>query len=168
LLFLARLTGQWILDLGSGPGRDAAFFRMNGYAPVCIDLSPAMARLCREKNLDALVMDFEHLAFQPGSFNGVWAYTSLLHLPKKSIQPALESIRRVLRPEGAFYIGMGEGEFEGFREDDRFPGHRRFLSLYRDQELRPILERHFTVIHASQTAIDEKKVYLNYLCTARK
>lgn len=48
-LFISNLSGRRILDLGSGPGRDALFFRGKGLSPLCVDISPAMIWRCIEK-----------------------------------------------------------------------------------------------------------------------
>ena len=37
-LFVSNLQGRDILDIGSGPGRDSAFFQERGLNPLCIDM----------------------------------------------------------------------------------------------------------------------------------
>lgn len=38
-----------------------------------------MIELCKEKGLETHIMDLENITFEDGSFDGVWAYTSLGH-----------------------------------------------------------------------------------------
>ena len=83
-----------ILDLGSGPGRDSMFFRSKGYNVVSFDISCGMLRLCKEKELRAIRGDLEDLPFLDNTFHGVWAYTSLLNIPKKRFPHALNEVRR--------------------------------------------------------------------------
>jgi ubiquinone/menaquinone biosynthesis C-methylase UbiE len=75
-----------------------------------------MVALCRERGLTAVEGDLLALPFSDSTFQGVWAYTSLLHIPKQSMPIALKEIRRVLIPDGVFGLGMIEGEGECYRE----------------------------------------------------
>ncbi len=162
-LFIENLNEKYVLDLGSGTGRDALFFKENDLRVVCVDLSKVMAKMCRNKGLDAFVMDVENLGFKDNSFDGVWAYTSLLHMPKRNFSIVLDRICNLLRGDGIFHLGMKEGNFEGWIEDERYNGTKRFYSLYQDKELRVILERSFNILHISRVDLG-KNVYLNYLC----
>ena len=71
-----------LLELGAGTGRDGKFFQDHGLEVTCIDLSPAMVDLCRQKGLTAREMDFSALHFPASSFEAVYALNCLLHLPK--------------------------------------------------------------------------------------
>ncbi len=166
-LFVKNLNGKYILDLGSGIGRDSLFFKDNGARVICVDISKVMAKMCKNKGLDAFVMDIENLGFREGSFDGIWAYTSLLHIPKREFPIILDKIQLLLREKGIFYLGMKEGSFEGWIEDERYGGAKRFYSLYQDDELKTILERGFDVLHRSKIDLG-KNIYLNYLCRRLK
>src|SRR5206468_11002538 len=64
--FLGLLQQQHtrtLLELGAGTGKDGQFFQEHGLEVTCIDLSPAMVDLCRQKGLTAWVMDFGDLHF---------------------------------------------------------------------------------------------------------
>jgi SAM-dependent methyltransferase len=64
--FLDRLPGgARLLEVGAGTGTDSLFFQEHGLDVVAADLSPAMVASCREKGIDARVMDFLHLDFPP-------------------------------------------------------------------------------------------------------
>lgn len=144
-LFLTSLPGKNILDLGSGPGRDSLYFKEQGYSPLCIDISPVMIHLCKEKKLSAQIMDFEQMNFEHNSFDGVWAYTSLLHTPKKNIDSVLKNISLLLKPQGSFFIGMKEGFGEGIISNER---GNRFFANYKKDELENKLTPHFHVVHS--------------------
>ena len=161
--FLESFNGNKILDLGSGPGRDASFFAEEGFNPVCLDISIEMIDLCRKNNLIGVVGDLENLCFNEDSFDAVWAYTSLLHSPKEKLDYNLSQIRRILKDKGVLYLGMKEGNFEGFLESYKYPGAKRFVSLYTDEELSETASQQFEIIHKSKVRL-EKAVFLNYLC----
>ncbi len=152
-----------ILDIGSGTGNQALYFAKRGYDVTCIDLSEKMIERCKEKGLRALLMDYERMEFFPGTFDGVWAYCSLIHSPKKNLPRTLETIKRILRPRGAFFLGMKQGQGEGFRVQDEYPGVKRYFALYENDELQEYFKWVFIVQHASKTEHGEGKVYLNYL-----
>jgi len=166
-LFLDSLNGNKILDLGSGPGRDSLFFKESGFKPVCLDISKEMIKLCREKSLMGVIGDLENLCFKNNSFDGVWAYTSLLHSPKEKLDYNISQIKRILKDDGVFYLGMKEGDFEGFLESDKYPGIKRFFSLYKDEELSEILSQYFETFHKSKVRL-EKATFINYLCRPKK
>ena len=162
-LFIKNLNGKDVLDLGCGPGRDSLFFKNLGLNPFCIDISPVIIKMCKEKGLDAKIGDFENLEFENNSFDGVWAYTSLLHSPKKKFAGIIGKIGVILREKGIFYLGMKEGDFEGWIKDERYSGMPRFIALYKDEELKEILSKKFNIAHNIRVEFDGK-VYLNYLC----
>jgi ubiquinone/menaquinone biosynthesis C-methylase UbiE len=163
--FLGRIPkGGKILDVGSGSGDHAFFFKNNGYDVLCIDISEEMVRLCREKGLNAEVMDFEEMDFAPESFDGVWAYTSLLHTPKANIDKMLVKIKEILRPRGVLMVAMKEGSGERLESDERYPGTKRWMSLFSEEELRNFLQPHFKIEFFSKTKVSEGHVFLNYIC----
>lgn len=162
-LFIENLKGKKILDLGSGAGRDAIFFKERGLNPICVDISPKMIELCRKKGLNAEVMDMEDLKFEEGSFDGIWAYTSLLQIPKSRMVLVLDKIKSLLKREGIFYLGMKEGDFEGLIKSEKYGGMKRFFSLYSDNELRKLISENFDILHSSRVELGDA-TFLNYLC----
>lgn len=162
-LFMQSLPGKRVLDLGSGPGRDALFFREMGLVPLCVDFSKSMITICREKGLVAVLMDIENLGFTNNSFDGVWAYTSLLHIPKQNFTFVLSDIVDILKTGGVLYLGMKEGNFEGELVSEKYPSMKRFFSLYTDEELRKRLKIYFNILYMSKVKLGEA-TFLNYLC----
>ncbi len=165
-LFLSNLQGGNILDLGSGPGRDSYFFEQNGFNPLCFDISLGMIKLCKEKDLNGIIGDLEKLPFEEGSFDGVWAYTSLLHMPKSKLPLVLSDIGRILKPSGVIYIGMKEGKFEGWKKSEKYSGNR-FFSLYQEEELTSLMEESFEIISNSKIRLGEA-TFLNYFGIKRE
>lgn len=70
--FLKRMqqeSRRTLLEIGAGTGRDSLYFQKNGLNVTAIDFSEEMVRLCRNKGLQAQVMDFYRLDFPQGSFD---------------------------------------------------------------------------------------------------
>lgn len=165
--FLKKIPkGSKILDIGSGAGDQSLFFKEKGYDIFCIDISKEMVRLCKGKGLSAEVMDLEDLKFEPHTFDAVWAYTSLLHIPKSHLDSALKKIKEILKPNGIFFLGMKKGESEGFVEKEKYPGAKRWFSLFSDKELRKYLESYFVIEYFSEVK-PYNKTFLNYICRSK-
>jgi len=146
--FLHRLKGERrasLLEIGAGPGRDSLYFQEQGLDVTSTDLSEEMVRLCREKGLNARVMDFSRLDFPDESFDAVFALNCLLHVPKAELDGVLGEIRRVLKPDGLFFYGVyGGEETEGIWELDTYEP-KRFFAMYEDDAIVRIAERQFAV-----------------------
>ena len=163
-LFVDTLQGPNVIDIGSGPGRDSVFLAENNLKPLCFDISLEMIKLCRDKGLETVVGDLEMMPFSESSFDGAWAYTSLLHVPKIIFPSILQGIKRILKPNGLFYLGMKEGDFEGFISRNITPQCKtqRFYSLYKEDELKDILSEDFDILHNSKVVLGDS-TFLNYL-----
>ncbi len=143
-LDLLRQEGkQTLLEIGAGPGHDGRFFQDNGLTVTCADLSPEMVNLCRAKGLEAHVMDFLNLDFPDAHFDAVYALNCLLHVPKPDLPAVLQSIRRVLKPGGLFFMAVYGGiEHEGIWEKD-YHKPKRFFANYLDEQIQAIVAEIF-------------------------
>lgn len=152
-----------VLDIGSGPGRDGLLLKERGLDVVCLDASSAMVELCKQKGLNAVEGDFMNIPFAEASFQGVWAYTSLLHISKKDLDKALNEIKRVLKPGGIFGLGMIEGEQELYRHSSgvHLP---RYFAFYSEKELTDILKKHGFKMIYFESFKPRNHRYLNYVC----
>lgn len=148
--FLRRLRDegcQRLLELGAGTGQDSVFFAGHGLQVVATDLSPKMVACCREKGLDARVMDLLHLDFPAESFDAVYALNCLLHVPNADLPAAGEVIASVLRPGGLFFLGVyghdvaEEGPFE-----DGIHHPPRFFSWRTDEQIQQFARRRFDIV----------------------
>jgi SAM-dependent methyltransferase len=143
IAFLHKEGLDSILEVGAGAGKDSEYFQGEGFSPVCIDLSPEMVKVCRDKGLQAEVMSFDELSFPDQHFDAVWALNCLLHVPKVNLPSVLQEIKRVLKPNGLFYMGVyGGQDSEGIWEGD-FYEPKRFFSFFQDEELREVLSQYF-------------------------
>jgi SAM-dependent methyltransferase len=111
---LARLPAQpLILDLGSGPGHDAALLAQAGATVVALDPAPALLREAQRYGaLAGRLVNAEagHLPFTDAVFDGIWSCAALLHIPHAHIARALEEAFRILRPGGTAFFSMSEGD----------------------------------------------------------
>ena len=111
--FTNRLpVGSRILDCGCGPGMDTERFCQLGYRVTAVDLSERFVLLTRSRAPAASVlrMDMRFLEFPPGSFDGLWASFSLLHIRANEVDQTLAGFKRVLRAGGLLFTAVHRGQ----------------------------------------------------------
>jgi SAM-dependent methyltransferase len=141
---------QSLLEVGAGHGRDSKFFQEHGFQVTCIDLSPEMVKLCRQKGLNAHLMDMINLDFPDASFDAVYSLNSLLHLPRTELPIVLQNIKRVLKTNALFFLGVYGGyDFEGIWEKDSYDP-KRFFSFHSDEGLEQVVTQGFKLLSFKQ------------------
>ena len=118
--FLDRLDGGRVLDLGCGPGVDAAVFARRGFDVVGFDVTPSFLRRARERFVEVTADvaadcqarasfvrgDMRSLPFEADSFDGIWASGSLHHVPREQAPNTAAALQRLLRDGGCAYISV--------------------------------------------------------------
>ncbi len=98
-------------DLGCGPGHVARYLQERGVQVIGVDLSPAMVRCAQRLNpgIEFRQGDMRSLEVEDGSWGGIAAFYSIIHIPRPEVVVVLSEMKRVLRPGGelllAFHIG---------------------------------------------------------------
>lgn len=105
-----------LLELGSGTGRDALYFKENGFDVLASDFSEGMIIKCKEKGLNAVTLDLYDLSDLDNKFDAVFSLNVLLHVPRKDLPKVLLEIAKVLNPGGVFYFGV----YGGFDSEEVF------------------------------------------------
>jgi len=145
---------QNLLELGAGTGRDGKFFQGNGLDVLCTDLSPEMVQLCQAKGLAAQVMDFRAWDLPENSFDAVYAFSSLLHVPKQDIRTVLAQIKSAMRPGALFFYGVYGGyTFEGIWEKDPLEP-KRFYAYYTDDQIQQLAGEFFEIVEFQEILLD--------------
>jgi SAM-dependent methyltransferase len=96
------LTGQRILDLGSGPGYYTTAFRLAGADCIPVDASDEEARLAGDPPEGFVLADAGDLPFEDASVDGAFCSNLLEHTP--NTPDVLREIERVLKPGGWAYV----------------------------------------------------------------
>ena len=158
--FLARLNkGDTILDLGCGVGSASRYLTEQGYTPVGADLSEEMVEECRRRGLAGLVrLNLEALPFLYSSFDGAWAHTSLLHIPKQRLPNAIEGLDRILKLGGALFIALREGTGERYEGQ---LGVERWFAYYQADEFESHIPSRYRIARCSRTE-GQSVTFLNY------
>jgi SAM-dependent methyltransferase len=142
----ARLPiGARVLEIGSGPGRDARELEAAGLSVRRTDITPGFVALMRQEGhpadlLDPLTDDLGDPA-RPGTpYDAVWANASLLHVARTDLPVLLRRLADATVPDGVLRFSVKEGDGEAWSTHGHVAGARHF-TFWREGPLRDALER---------------------------
>lgn len=170
-----RSMGLHLLEIGCGPGLDAAKLLAAGFDVTAFDRIPLIRARENAGKARLLRADLSRgLPFRDGSFDGAVASLSLHYLPWTATRDAFADIRRVLR-SGApllFRVNATDDVAHGAGEGDelepnfyRQPGayHAETKRFFDDATVRAAVEDWFEVRHVEHKTIyryqDPKRVW---------
>ena len=112
--------GAAILDFGCGSGRDTKYFLDQGYRVTATDGS---AELCRLASVFTGI-EVQEMLFQElddiDTYDGIWACSSILHLPKNELFSVIRKMSDALKSTGVIYTSFKYSDFEGVRNGRYF------------------------------------------------
>lgn len=109
---LPRGGGASLLDIGASWGRWSISAALKGYTVTSLDPDiyalRAAKKVARQHGveIDPVCADARFLPFSDDSFDCVFSYSVLQHLPKADVLTTLSEVRRVLKPGGYCLIQM--------------------------------------------------------------
>ena len=123
-----------ILDFGCGSGRDTKYFLEKGYRVTATDGSSELCRLASEfTGIKVKEMLFDELDAM-NQYDGIWACSSILHLPKKELLPVIWKMCEALKDNGIIYTSFKYGDFEGERNG-------RYFTDFTEKTFREVVEK---------------------------
>ncbi|WP_330632291.1 class I SAM-dependent methyltransferase [Halocatena halophila] len=136
--FLDNCDGNRILDVGCGPGWETETFDRRGYDVIGIDLSKSFLASANDRVPGHVArMDMRTPGLSNGSFDGIWACASFLHVPRGDARKTLEAFGRLLDTGTiALAVKLGEGKTVG----DTYENDQRVFTRYTEPELCSLLE----------------------------
>ena len=164
--FLKMVKGKKVLDIGCGNGRDTKYMSEKGFDVTGIDLSSNMLKIAEKFAPKAKFyrMDMRKIGFKDKSFDGLWALSSFMHIPKSQAYQTLEEFRRVLKDDGIMLVSVPEGKGEKFVKKESYEGGKKFFAFYRVGEFKSLLEKAgFEVCEIVKNGAKDK-VWINFLC----
>jgi len=133
--FLSKLkAGAGILDFGCGSGRDTKYFLDKGYVVTAADGSEELCALASEyTGIKVHQMLFQDLS-DVDKYDGIWACSSILHVPKNQLRNVIERMVTALKDDGVIYTSFKYSNFEGERNGRYFTDmtEEAFLNLIDD------------------------------------
>jgi len=166
--FIPHLSPQArILDAGCGVGRDALYFKAQGFDVVALDASIEMVKISSELlGTPTLHCLFQDLLFE-NEFDAIWASASLLHVPYRELRSILEKLHLALKPSGIFYASFKYGNSERIADN-------RFFSDLNEKTILSYLEGIFAPIEIWQVADTRSQnpspnqTWLNVFCKSSR
>ena len=126
--------GAWILEFGCGSGRDTKYFRNRGFQVEAVDGSAEFVRIASEyTGINVRRMLFQDLD-EVECYDGIWACSSILHLPCAELEVVLGKMARALRRRGIVYTSFKYGTEEGERSG-------RYFTNMTEAKMAGLLER---------------------------
>ena len=123
-----------ILDFGCGSGRDTKYFLEKGYQVTATDGSAELCRLASEFiGIKVKEMLFQELDAM-NQYDGIWACSSILHLPKKELLPVIQKMCEALKDNGVIYTSFKYGDFEGERNG-------RYFTDFTEKTFQEVIEK---------------------------
>lgn len=112
--------GSLVLDFGCGSGRDTKYFLEHGMYVEATDGSEELCRIASDyAGIPVKQMLFQELK-ETEKYDGIWACSSILHLPKQELKVVLMKMADALKEQGIIYTSFKYGDFEGERNGRYF------------------------------------------------
>ena len=142
--FAASLPpGARVIEIGSGPGRDARALEAAGLSVRRTDITPAFVKMLREDGFEADVVDPLSGDLSdpagPDKYDGVWTSASLLHVRREDLPDVLERLADATRDGGILHLALKEGDGARFSTHGHVGAPRHF-TYWREEPLRAVLE----------------------------
>jgi len=136
--------GSVICDAGCGPSAHIGrFLADRGLTVIGVDISDRCIELARVFNpgMQFLREDLTGLGFEDETFDGVIAYYSIIHTPKRSVSRIFREFHRVLKPEGSLLVAVKAGAEEGYIHELLGIQTEVYFSAFDEKEIRGYFER---------------------------
>jgi SAM-dependent methyltransferase len=134
---LAELVGKGcVLELGSGPGRDADYLEGRGVRVIRTDGAASFVEMMRSDGHDARQLDLRTDDFG-GPHDAVLADAVLLHLPQRQLEDVLHRLRSAIRDGGLLAFTVKKGTGAGWTTEKL--GRPRYFVYWQEQALRQVL-----------------------------
>ena len=142
---LAKKDKPTILELGCGPGRDAAFMVQKASQYSGIDYSSKLIKVAKDRVPEGtfILGDITTAVF-PQPVDIIIAFASLIHLNEAQIKLVFEKAATSLSAGGIFYISTKEGTGTVIKSDNF--GERTFY-LYSLSDLQKFASEHFETVY---------------------
>jgi len=129
-----------LLEIGSGPGRDADYLESIGARVRRTDVTQAFIDLQAERGrvvdrLDMLTDDFG------GPYDGVLALETFIHVDRGLLDGVLDRVMAALRPGGALLVSVRDGDGEQWQ-----PDNCHLVFWRRDEFAAHLLRAGFTIV----------------------
>ena len=170
---LARLLPKdsCVLDLGCGPGVPITKELVRHFKVVGIDFSSNQIELARKNVRIAEFhrMDMTKMTFPPNSFDGIFSYLAIIHVPREEKASLFSKIHEILKPGGFLLIAIGCDDWVSEPGDD-FMGEPMYWSQFGAEKTKAMIkDTGFEIIQTSKEySIFDGEEEKHYFVLAKK
>jgi 2-polyprenyl-3-methyl-5-hydroxy-6-metoxy-1,4-benzoquinol methylase len=104
VLFLGKVSGKVILDLGCGTGEGSILLRNRGADVVCVDIARYAIDTCHKKGFSGVIAAVHCLPFKNSLFDGILFMDVIEHIPRKLVRQTLREMKTILKSDGRIAI----------------------------------------------------------------
>lgn len=106
------IAGGHILDAGCGSGRDARYFKQQGFNVSAFDASSEMASFASQRlGQPVQTLTFEQLNEQ-NKYDGIWCCASLLHVARQRLPAVFIRLQNAMKHRAVLYLSFKYGDCE--------------------------------------------------------
>ena len=170
--FLRSLDGipdNTILEIGSGPGDDAVFFKETGYNITGSDVSDHFVQVMTDKGVNAIKLNAIDDMI-PGKYSAVLAWRMMVHLSLEDIRTVMGKMYGALNDGGRFICNIfnripGKPSYQEVDFDGPYHmGIERPYFYHTEQEINAIVkEAGFKIKSFHMEGGDDDKKWLVYV-----
>jgi ubiquinone/menaquinone biosynthesis C-methylase UbiE len=157
--FLKKLPKEAsILDAGCGPGQNAVYMLKKGFNVTGIDLSDSMIKITKKTKFPTHFrkMDMRNLKFPAGSFDGILASYSLIHVMSSQVVRVLSGFSAVMKKGGILALFVQKGQRDHYTYQEFSPVKQTFFNFFTADVLKSQLaEAGFTDITVKEVPCDD-------------
>lgn len=132
------VPGGRVLELGSGPGREATYLERRGLTVDRTDATPAFIDKLLRDGYTARMLDARTGSYGQ-SYDAVLANAVLLHFDRAEFESVLVKCRAATRPSGYLALTLKDGDGEAWSSAKL--GTPRWFVFWREDQLREVLTR---------------------------
>jgi SAM-dependent methyltransferase len=131
-----------LIEVGAGPGIEAADWVADGHDVVAVDLGVENCRVAATHGVSAVAASLSELPVRDARFDALWTMSTFVHVPHDRKHDALDELVRVVEPGAPLGVGTWGGrDFEGHPEFGDLRPYR-FFSLMEHDDWRATLAAH--------------------------
>jgi SAM-dependent methyltransferase len=128
-----------IVEIGSGPGRDAKYLSGLGYKIECTDAAPAFVAMLRQKGLQARVLNIIKDDL-PGKYDAIISNAVFLHFTPDELEQVIAKIYNGLSSGGVLAFSLIERD-EGEVWYEGKLGVPRYFRYWKRESITTLLEK---------------------------
>lgn len=136
-----------VVEIGCGNGRESEVLLSKVDNYIGVDVSASMLRLARERLPDANFVLSDVIEYDlPNDVDVIFAFASLLHLPKEAVSIVFKKASESLKTGGVLYVSLKrKDDYSSSAERDDY-GERKFY-YYNLSTLQDLVPQQFEVVY---------------------